>query len=255
LAERIVRGLRFHVQRLGSADGPTIVFLHGLVMDNLSSWFFTVANAAAERRPVLLYDLRGHGKSERPPRGYALDEHVADLAALLEIERIDRAILVGNSFGGLLALAFARAFPGKVAGACLVDAHLGDSSFGEQMAGTLELDGEARDRRIGELFASWIGRNSERKRSKLADAASALVHRTTLVEDLRRTLPLALDGLDVPILALYGERSDLRARGETILSTLPSARVEILPGCTHSILWEATALVRSRIIRFTEELG
>jgi pimeloyl-ACP methyl ester carboxylesterase len=256
LAERTIRGLRFHVQRLGPAGATgratAVVFLHGLVMDNLSSWFFTVANAVAERAPVVLYDLRGHGKSERPARGYGLDEHVADLLALLDGEQIDRAILVGNSFGGLLALAFARTHAERVAAVCLVDAHLGDSAFGAQMAETLSLEGEARDRRIGELFASWLGRNSERKRSRLAENASALVHGTSLVADLAATPPLALDGVDVPILALYGETSDLRARGEAILRGLPRAAIEIVPGCTHSILWEATATIRSRIVKFVD---
>ncbi len=41
MAEVIAGGVRFHVQRLGGGD-RTVVFLHGLVMHNLSSWYFTV---------------------------------------------------------------------------------------------------------------------------------------------------------------------------------------------------------------------
>ena len=51
MADVVCRGVRLHVQRLGAPDRPvTAVFLHGLVMDNLSSWYFTVANPAAQRR-------------------------------------------------------------------------------------------------------------------------------------------------------------------------------------------------------------
>ena len=64
MAEVEVRGLKLHVQRLGEGGRP-VVFLHGLVMDNLSSWYFTVANPVAQQRSVLLYDLRGHGRSGR----------------------------------------------------------------------------------------------------------------------------------------------------------------------------------------------
>ena len=69
MAEIVARGVRFHVQHLDLSlggnhpDRPLVVFLHGLVMDNLSSWYFTVANPVARIADVLLYDLRGHGKS------------------------------------------------------------------------------------------------------------------------------------------------------------------------------------------------
>ncbi|MFO0759254.1 MAG: alpha/beta fold hydrolase [Byssovorax sp.] len=85
MADITARGLRFHVQRLGAPQegAPVVVFLHGLVMDNLSSFYFTLANPAAQLGEVVLYDLRGHGKSARPAAGYGLDEMVADLDALL----------------------------------------------------------------------------------------------------------------------------------------------------------------------------
>ncbi|HWL88800.1 MAG TPA: alpha/beta fold hydrolase, partial [Polyangiaceae bacterium] len=71
MADVLVRGVRLHVQRMGVADpsenrGRRVVFLHGLVMDNLSSWYFTVANVVAAFADVVLYDLRGHGLSDRP---------------------------------------------------------------------------------------------------------------------------------------------------------------------------------------------
>jgi pimeloyl-ACP methyl ester carboxylesterase len=254
MAEIEVRGIKLHVQRLGVRDEakPIVVFLHGLVMDNLSSWFFTVANPATRVAEAVLYDLRGHGLSERPRSGYTLADHVADLEALLDALALTRPVtLVGNSFGGLLALAFARTHAARVAGLVLVDGHLGDEGFGAQMAETLQLKGEERDRRIAESFASWLGRHSERKRTRLADNARALVEGTTLVADMQRTP--AFDAADlseirVPILGLYGERSDIRTRSEALLRHAPHAEVVILPGCSHSVLWEATDEVRDRIL-------
>jgi pimeloyl-ACP methyl ester carboxylesterase len=263
VAELRANGVRLHVQLLAApglaARAPTVVFLHGLVMDNLSSWFFTVAAAASRRARVVLYDLRGHGKSERPSRGYALADMVADLAALLdEAGPPGPVTLVGNSFGALLALAFARAQPARVNALLLVDGHLGDEAFGPEMGATLRLEGEARDRRIAEAFAPWLGRHSERKRTRLADTARALVYGTSLVEDLQGTPPLApaeLATIAVPVLALYGERSDLRARAEAQLAALPRLRLEVLPGCSHSVLWEATEAVRRRTLAFLDEVA
>src|SRR5262249_1422787 len=80
MADITARDLSFHVQRLGSPESTaTVVFLHGLVMDNLSSFYFTLANPVAALCDVILYDLRGHGMSTRPATGYTLKEMVADL--------------------------------------------------------------------------------------------------------------------------------------------------------------------------------
>ena len=72
------------------------------------------------------------------------------------------------------------------------------------------------------------------------------------------TRPLTADDLASiarPTLALYGERSDLRARGEALLARMPRCTFEILRGCTHSILWEATDVVRARIVAFCTALA
>ena len=251
-----VGGVRLHYQRLGEARSATaVVFLHGLVMDNLASWYFTVAPAVAPFADVLLYDLRGHGRSGRPRHGYGVADHVADLRALLEgVGRRGPVYLVGNSFGGLLAVAFARAFPHLTAGLVLVDAHLGDDDFGGRMAATLSLRGDARDQAIAASFEHWLGRHSDRKRNRLAETAGALVEGTSLVADMAATPPLTpreLREVHAPVLALYGERSDLRARSERLLAGLPGARTVVLPGCTHSILWEATDVVREAVVGFT----
>jgi pimeloyl-ACP methyl ester carboxylesterase len=230
------------------------VFLHGLVMDNLSSWYFTVANQASRVADVLLYDLRGHGKSERTATGYTLGDMTADLAAVLDAAAPRRRVhLVGNSFGGLLALAFAREHPDRTAGLALVDPHLGDEGFGEEMAATLALEGEARDRRIAASFKDWLGRHSERKRTRLADTAKELVEKTSLLADMRATRPMDsrdFAAIPAPTLAVYGEHSDLRARGEACLRAMPRCRIVTLPGCSHSVLWEATDRVRDLVVDF-----
>jgi pimeloyl-ACP methyl ester carboxylesterase len=258
MAEVVARGLRFHVQRLGApapAPGgvrPRVVFLHGLVMDNLSSFYFTIANPMAAVASVVLYDLRGHGKSERTPSGYGLDEMVLDLEALLDaLEATGEVHLVGNSFGGLLALTFAARRPERVASVVLIDGHLGEAGWADRMAATLELRGEERDRRIAESFQSWLGRHSERKSTRLARTAASLVYETTLVADMRRSPRLddaALARVRCPVLALYGEASDLRAEAEAIAARLPRCQLHVLPGCSHSVLWEATQRVRDDVV-------
>lgn len=264
MADVVARGLRFHVQRIASsapasaAPRPTVVFLHGLVMDNLSSFYFTVAQPMAAVADVVLYDLRGHGMSERPKSGYGLDEMVSDLEGVLDGVGVRDVVLVGNSFGGLLALAFAVRSPARVKGIVSIDGHLGETGWADRMAETLALEGDARDRKIAESFRSWLGRHSERKSTRLAKNASALVYDTTLVDDMRASAPLepeALSAIVCPVLAIYGESSDLRAHAEVLARGLARCDLRILPGCTHSVLWEATSRVTADAIAFVRDLG
>jgi pimeloyl-ACP methyl ester carboxylesterase len=261
MADVVARGIRFHVQRQactavdGSAEPrPVVVFLHGLVMDNLSSWYFAASNQVSRVADIVLYDLRGHGKSERVPTGYGVDEQVADLDALLTELAIDRPVyLVGNSFGGLLALTFAIRHPDRVAGLVLVDGHFGDDTFAVDMTTTLQLQGEERNQRIAESFKDWLGRHSTRKTNRLASTASELVGATSLVTDLAATPALTraeLATIRCPVLGIYGEVSDLRFRAERTLDAIPDAELVIVPSCGHSVLWDATAEIRQRIIGF-----
>lgn len=252
MAECTVRGVRFHVQRLGGGEA-TVVLLHGLIMDNLSSWYFTLANPLARRATVLLYDLRGHGKSERTPSGYRLDEMVDDLAGILEAMRLAdrRIVLVGHSFGGVLASAFALRFPRQIDRLAFIDGQLSDPEWIVQMQQTLRLQGERRDRLILKRFRHWLGRHSERKRNRLAQQAYELVHNTSLVDDLA-AFPCCTDqqlaSLRSPALAIYGANSDVLRHGERLARTLRRCELHVLPGCTHSVFWEATEKVKSLLL-------
>ncbi len=259
MAEAQARDVKLHYQRLGREGADMrVVFVHGLVVDNLASWYFSAASAVASFADVLLYDLRGHGLSERPARGYRVDDMVSDLADLLD-ETLGPApvCLVGNSFGALLAVEFARRFPARALGLVLVDGHLGNDGFAERMAGTLSLRGQEADLAIEKTFRHWPGRTSARKRGRLVEQARSLVLGTSLVEDMRATQPLDVAdfaAIDTPALALYGERSDILAESAPLVASMPRCGIEVLSGCTHSVLWEATDVVRARTVAFCQRL-
>lgn len=250
MARVSARGLDVHVQRLGEGP-PTAVFLHGLVMDNLSSWYFTVAPGLAEVADVVLYDLRGHGRTTRPGSGYAIADLVADLDALLDALEIDGPVdLVGNSFGGLLAVAYAIAHPERTRGLALVDGNLADEGWGPDVARKFRLEGKERDRLIARYAYRWAGRQSERKTSRLARTAEELVHETTLVDDLAAAPAVTdedLRSLECPVLALYGDDSELLAKGRRIARLAPRAELRLFEGGTHLLLWERTAVVRQAL--------
>lgn len=107
------------IERIGGGTTP-IVMIHGLAASQ-AFWYAAGASYLTVLGPCLLYDLRGHGKSEIPASGYGVNTMAADLRALLEVRDIGRAHLVAHSFGGMIAIAHALAHPETVASLTLVD--------------------------------------------------------------------------------------------------------------------------------------
>src|SRR5262249_4217583 len=130
------RGLSFHVQVVGS--GPPLVMLHGLIIGSMTTWYFSAAPRLARTHRVTLYDLRGHGRSARPPSGYDLATMADDLDALLD----GPATLVGHSWGALVALRLALRRPERVNRLVLVEAPLPPSRAAGEMAALLQLTPE-----------------------------------------------------------------------------------------------------------------
>jgi pimeloyl-ACP methyl ester carboxylesterase len=250
MADVVANGVRFHVQRLG-AGRPALVMIHGMVMDNLSSFYYTIANPLARHTEVVLYDLRGHGRSERPDHGYRIDDAVADLLALLdELGICEPVYLLGNSYGGTVALATAVAHPRRVAGLVLIEAHFAVDGWGEHMAGSLELAGLGLEEQD---VQGWLEEQGGRKLNRMARRAEELLFDTTLVEDMRAARPFAvrdLQQITCPTLALYGEHSDVIDRARDLETHLPACELHVYPGATHSVLMESTDQVRADVLEW-----
>ncbi|MEU1278023.1 alpha/beta fold hydrolase [Streptomyces sp. NPDC005805] len=92
--------------------GEPCVLLHGSPLDR-HSWDALIPYLARDAR-VIAYDLRGHGTAAGAPPAVSVADYADDLAALLDRLGVDRAHVVGHSFGGEVAQRFALAFPGRV---------------------------------------------------------------------------------------------------------------------------------------------
>lgn len=225
------RGLTFHVQSLGSA-GPPVVMLHGLLVGSMTTWYFGAAPRLAERGRVLLYDLRGHGKSERPASGYGLGEMAADLDALLELHfGAEPAILVGHSWGALTALCFALRRPERVLRLALVEAPLPPSQLAE-LAAFIRLPPAEMADALPEPLRGGFERGG-RAATKLARQLFGLAGGTTVLQDLGAETDIpddALARLAAPTLLIYGDRSSCRPTGDRLARVLPAAKLRVLPG-------------------------
>jgi pimeloyl-ACP methyl ester carboxylesterase len=111
-------GLRFHLIDWGGT-GEWLVFLHGLASQ--AHMFDLVAPLLTDSFRVLAIDQRGHGLSDKPDSGYDWATVTNDLDAILDAQKIDRAVLAGHSWGGNVAVQYAADHPDRVSGLILID--------------------------------------------------------------------------------------------------------------------------------------
>jgi pimeloyl-ACP methyl ester carboxylesterase len=90
-------------------EGPALLLLHGLGCDH-TTWE-PVIDALARRYTVIAPDLLGHGLSDKPRADYSVGGYANGMRDLLTVLGIDKATVVGHSFGGGVAMQFAYQFP------------------------------------------------------------------------------------------------------------------------------------------------
>lgn len=131
-------GARIDVRVAGQKRDPAVVLIHGFPLTN-AIWE-AQTDALARCSYVLGPDLRGAGSSGAPDGPYLMERLAADVAASLDAQGIDRAVLVGHSMGGYVALAFARMFTERLTGLALVASRI-RADTPEEAAARRELAG------------------------------------------------------------------------------------------------------------------
>src|ERR1700751_6344570 len=112
-------GVNIHYEVHGS--GPPMLLTHGYSSTS-AMWQGQVA-ALSRQHKLVLWDMRGHGRSDYPsdPAAYSEALTVADMAALLDEVGAHSAIVGGLSLGGYMSLAFYRAHPQRVDALLIID--------------------------------------------------------------------------------------------------------------------------------------
>ncbi|MCZ4274919.1 MAG: alpha/beta hydrolase [Rhodococcus sp. (in: high G+C Gram-positive bacteria)] len=107
-------GAELHVRVYGDPEGQPIVFSHGWTCS--ADYWIPQINAFAENYQVIVYDQRGHGRSDVGTRPLGPDVLADDLADVLAatVRESNKAVLVGHSMGGMSIMAWAGRYPDQV---------------------------------------------------------------------------------------------------------------------------------------------
>lgn len=100
-------------------EGPVIVLLHGF-LENSKMWYNIVPALLCEYRVVCI-DLLGHGETESIGYVHTMEDMADAVHYILHFLQLEKAILIGHSMGGYVALAFAELYPEMIAGIVLMN--------------------------------------------------------------------------------------------------------------------------------------
>jgi pimeloyl-ACP methyl ester carboxylesterase len=112
-------GVSLHVYEAGDREVPAMLLIHGL-QDEADSWRHVI-EPLAQTHHVIALDLPGFGRSTKGKLKYGLPLYVDVVLGLMNALRLEKAALVGNSLGGMVAEAFTLAHPERVSRLVLVD--------------------------------------------------------------------------------------------------------------------------------------
>lgn len=178
--------LRLHYSEWGDPAAPPLILQHG-GRDHGRSWDDVVQALLPDWR-IIAPDLRGHGDSEWAADGsYGMEDFLYDHAILFEALEIERAVVIGHSLGGNIAVRHAAVRPDRVSKLIVIEG-LGPSPAA---------DAERIARPIAERLGSWIEKRRRAlvRQRRVYESIDAAVARMTgehphLAPDLARRLTI-----------------------------------------------------------------
>ena len=219
----------------GAADGGPLplVLSHGFGA-SAAMWEPNLA-ALSAARPVITWDMRGHGASGSPddPDQYSEAATVADLAAVLDSQGIGRAVIGGLSLGGYMSLAFWLAHPERVAALVLCDTGPG---YRKDEARQAWNDNAAAtgDRFERDGLAALSGSPETRAGGPGSALGLARAARGMLAQHDARVIT-ALPDIDVPVLIVVGDRDKpFLGAADYMTAKIPGAVKAVIPDAGHA---------------------
>lgn len=262
-------GVALNVETLGS--GVETVLIHGLGT-NMAFWYWGPARLIARRHRTIMYDLRGHGRSAMPASGYTLPAMCDDLIGLLDHLGIERAHIVGHSYGARVALCFAGQYPARVRTLTVADTQVRSlqsplrlrdwprwEDWKRQLAsvGYTEFPDEDAviDFRLLAEFSRYGGasqhapmtqRQAKRQisvqRRDMGERGSRRWHQlleaTSARHELEDETPLDaafLSSIRVPTLLIYGRHSHCVPTSDALLGLIPDSQRILIPQAGHFV--------------------
>jgi pimeloyl-ACP methyl ester carboxylesterase len=239
-----------------AGEGPVLLLLHGIASS--SQTWVPVVELLRRDYTLLAPDFLGHGRSAKPLGDYSLGNHAAGMRDFLQVLGIERATVIGQSFGGGVAMQFAYQFPERCERLVLVDA----GGLGREVSWMLRLVTvpaaeyvlpaifSAPMRNLGESiigFLNNLGVRHARATEMWGSFASLTdpANRQAFVRTMRAVIDpggqsiSAMDRLylaaNTPTLIIWGDKDKIipLSHAYTAHEAIPNSRLEVMEGVGH----------------------
>ncbi len=262
-----VDGARLRVRETGAPDAPPILLIHGFT-HSLETWDAWAAALDHDYR-VIRYDLLGHGLTGPDPRErYAPAERAAFVGTLMDALSLDRAVIAGNSLGGLSAWRFATDHPARVDALILISPGAyplngaGDTpaEIPAAMKAYLLTAPEAGVRASAGYIYADDAKITDTRIETMRDMIRRKGNGAAMIKSLEEfTLPDPADALAqvaAPTLILWGEDDVIIpiAQGRQLEQAINDARLIAYPGVGHAAQEEAPDATVADAMAFLENL-
>jgi len=216
-------------------NGPPLLLTHGY--SSTSAMWQGQIEALSKHHTLVLWDMRGHGRSDYPddPNAYSEALTVGDMAALLDEIGANRAIVGGLSLGGYMSFAFYRAHPERVSALLIIDTGPGFKKDDARDAWNKRaLDTADRFEREG--LAVLKSASRERSTASHRDATGlARAARGMLTQRDARVIELLPD-IKVPALVVVGaDDTPFLAASDYMTGKIPGAKKAVIPSAGHAV--------------------
>ena len=240
-------------------SGIPLVLVHGFPLDG-TTWNEVAALMAPGIR-VIMPDLRGYGQSPVTDGVYSMGLLAHDLVGLLDHLNLGKVVLAGHSMGGYVCLAFAQAFPERLAGLALVTTQA-SADAPERRDGRLKLADEVEQRGSIAVVDASLSRYSpnpdvlERTKPIMLQADPRAVAGSLRGMAERMDMSEFLSEVTVPTLVIAGEADELIPAQKSVemIASLPNGRLVVVPGGGHMVMWEAPQLVAQELSALVQEI-
>ncbi|MCB0790337.1 MAG: alpha/beta fold hydrolase [Flavobacteriales bacterium] len=224
---------------------PPLLLLHGFPLDH-TLWTPQVEGLAGITE-VIAPDLRGFGQDGRAvPEAMTMEAYARDVKGLLDDRGIDRVVLGGLSMGGYVAMAFAEAWPERLAGLLLINTRAtADDQAGKR--GREDTAQRALDQGMTVIARAMVptllSESTRQRDPALATSVEAMIARqrpeavaaASRGMALRPDMHAALARLRAPALVITGEQDTLMPLPTSLAlqATVPGAELVVIPGAAH----------------------
>ena len=226
-------GVKIHYEVYG--DGPALILTHGY--SSTSAMWEGQIEALSKHHKLVLWDMRGHGKSDYPadPNAYSEALTIGDIAALLDQISTRRAIVGGLSLGGYMSLAFYRTHPERVAALLIIDTGPGFKKDEARTAWNKRAHETAeRFERDGLSVLKSLSR--ERSSVTHRDATGLALAARGMLTQRDASVMEVLPEIAVPSLIVVGaDDTPFLAASDYMAAKIPGAKKVVIPSAGHAV--------------------